>query len=53
MAKCKDCTAFAESLNDALPYLDPAVFRNIRKKQSKVTFTFKIEMFLPNLFYYF
>ena len=41
MAKCKDCTAFAESLNDALPYLDPAVFRNVKNKQkSKVTIIF-------------
>ena len=50
MAKCKDCIAFAESLNDALPYLDPAVFKNIKNKQkSKVSVTSKISTFLLNL----
>ena len=34
MLQCQDCMAFAESLNGALPYLDPKIFMTVKKRQS-------------------
>ena len=33
MTECRDCLDFADSLHDALPFLDPAVFKDIQKLQ--------------------
>ena len=34
MLQCQDCMAFAESLNGALPYLDPKIFMRLKSRQS-------------------
>ena len=34
MLHCQDCMAFAESLNGALPYLDPKIFMMAKSKES-------------------
>ena len=39
MLRCEDCLAFAESLTEALPHLDPGIFRTLRDRQSLLVTT--------------
>ena len=39
MLRCEDCLAFAESLTEALPHLDPGIFRTLRDRQSLLVLT--------------
>ena len=43
--ECQDCIDFAESLHDALPFLDPVIFKNFHKQKR-----FMVSIFHTNIY---